>query len=88
MILLKDGEMYCKVINELKVMVFDFKIDVIVGFEVCGFVVGVFLVYVFGVGFVLICKSGKLFGEMIEVGYDFEYGKDIFVMYIDVIEKG
>ncbi|KAF4321960.1 hypothetical protein G195_004858 [Phytophthora kernoviae 00238/432] len=86
--LLKDGEMYRKAINELKVMVSDLKIDVIAGPEARGFVVGAPLAYALGVGFAPIRKSGKLPGETIEVGYDLEYGKDTLAMHTDAIEKG
>lgn len=55
--LLKDGEMYRKAINELKVMVSDLKIDVIAGPEARGFVVGAPLAYALGVGLLRSVKA-------------------------------
>jgi adenine phosphoribosyltransferase len=86
--LLKNGEVYRKAIEELKVLVSDLKIDVIAGPEARGFVVGAPLAYALGVGFAPIRKSGKLPYETIEVGYDLEYGKDRLAMHTDAIEKG
>lgn len=60
----------------------------VVGLEVCGFIVGCFVVYELGVGFVLVCKKGKLFWEIIEVIYGLEYGIDILILYKDVIKLG
>lgn len=60
----------------------------IVGLEVCGFIVGCLVVYVFGIGFVLVCKLGKLLCEVILVDYEKEYGFDILIMYVDVIKLG
>lgn len=52
----------------------DKYVDMIVGFEVCGFIVGCLVVYELGVGFVFVCKKGKLLCEMVKVIYDLEYG--------------
>ena len=46
--LLKNGEVYRKAIEELKVLVSDLKIDVIAGPEARGFVVGAPLAYALG----------------------------------------
>lgn len=64
------------------------RIDMVVGLEVCGFIVGCLVVYELGVGFVLVCKKGKFFCEIIEVIYDLEYGLDILMLYKDVIILG
>lgn len=44
------------------------------GIEFWGFIFGVFLVYKLKVGFILICKIGKLFVLVYLVVYDLEYG--------------
>lgn len=56
--------------------------------EVCGFIVGCLVVYVLGIGFVFVCKEGKLLCEVIKVDYGLEYGKDVLMIYKDVIKLG
>jgi len=60
-------------------------VDVVVGIEVRGFMFVVFLVVEFGVGFVLVCKVGKLSGEMYCISYDFEYG--IVSVEVEVLDR-
>ena len=86
--LLKDGEAYRAVINEMKQLVASYRIDKIAGPEARGFVVGSPLAYALGVGFVPIRKSGKLPGETITVGYELEYGKDQLAIHKDAIQPG
>lgn len=54
----------------------------------CGFIIGCLVVYVFGVGFVLVWKEGKFLCEVIKVDYGLEYGKDVLIIYKDVILLG
>lgn len=61
-------------------------IDVIVVVEVCGFVFVVLMVIELGIGFVLICKFGKLFYNSYCYEYDFEYGFDVLEIYVDGVE--
>lgn len=41
-----------------------------------------------GIGFVLVCKEGKLFWEVICYEYNLEYGINVLIMYKDVIKLG
>ncbi|KPC77788.1 adenine phosphoribosyltransferase [Thermoactinomyces vulgaris] len=86
--LLQDGAAYQAAINELKEQLKDVEIDVIVGPEARGFVVGAPLAYALGVGFVPVRKKGKLPGETIEASYSLEYGKDLLAMHKDAIKPG
>jgi adenine phosphoribosyltransferase len=52
------------------------NIDVIVGLESRGFLLGAALAYKLGVGFVPIRKPGKLPGSLFSVNYEKEYGLD------------
>lgn len=86
--LLKNGEAYRSMIDEMIRRVEGMRIDVIAGPEARGFVVGAPLAYALGVGFVPIRKSGKLPAEAVEATYDLEYGKDRLAMHRDAIVPG
>lgn len=86
--LLKDGAAYQEAINQLKEKLQDKQIDVIVGPEARGFVVGAPLAYAMGVGFVPVRKKGKLPCETIEANYSLEYGKDSLAIHKDAILPG
>lgn len=66
----------------------DQKLDVVVGIELCGFIFGVVMVLELGVGFVLVCKLGKLFGQVLCEEYMFEYCSDCIEVYVDVLLVG
>lgn len=62
----------------------DVKFDYVVGFDVCGFIIVLIVVYELSVGFVLICKVGKLLYKICLELYDFEYGSVMVEIYEDV----
>ena len=64
------------------------QIDVVVGPEARGFVVGAPLAYALGVGFVPIRKPGKLPGKTISEQYELEYGKDGLELHADSLLHG
>lgn len=86
--LLKDGEAYRAAIEELAKHYKGQQIDVVLGPEARGFVVGAPLALALGAGFVPVRKKGKLPGEVIEAKYNLEYGKDILTIHKDAIEPG
>ncbi|MCP3773951.1 adenine phosphoribosyltransferase [Paenibacillus sp. MZ04-78.2] len=86
--LLRDGQAYKAVIEELARRLKDKEIDCIAGPEARGFVIGAPLAIALGVGFVPIRKSGKLPGSTIEADYALEYGKDKLAMHSDAIAPG
>ncbi|TCP65671.1 adenine phosphoribosyltransferase [Baia soyae] len=86
--LLKDGEAYRAAIEALAEHYKGMEIDVVLGPEARGFVVGAPLALALGAGFVPVRKKGKLPGETIEAKYDLEYGKDILTMHKDAIQPG
>ncbi len=63
-------------------------IDVIVGIDARGFILGAALAHRLGVGFVPIRKSGKLPFDCYEVTYDLEYGVDTLAIHQDAFPKG
>ncbi len=63
-------------------------IDVIVGIDARGFILGAALAHRLGVGFVPIRKSGKLPFDCYEVTYDLEYGVDTLAIHQDAFPNG
>ncbi len=63
-------------------------IDVVVGIEARGFIVGMAVAQRLGVGFVPARKPGKLPGEVLAVDYDLEYGSDRVELQVGAIESG
>jgi adenine phosphoribosyltransferase len=63
-------------------------IDVVVGIESRGFILGAAVAARLGAGFVPIRKPGKLPSKAIKEMYDLEYGKDALEIHEDALEKG
>ncbi|MBU2992038.1 adenine phosphoribosyltransferase [Octadecabacter sp. 1_MG-2023] len=63
-------------------------IDVVVGLEARGFILGGAIAHQLGKGFVPIRKKGKLPGKTIEQAYSLEYGEAVMEMHDDAIEAG
>ncbi len=64
------------------------EVDVIVGVESRGFILGAPLAYELGMGLALIRKSGKLPGNVLTVEYDLEYGSDALEIHRDALDPG
>jgi adenine phosphoribosyltransferase len=86
--LLQDGKAFCFAINELAAPFKNQEIDVVIGPEARGFVVGTPVAYALGVGFVPVRKPGKLPAEVLRHEYSLEYGKDALEMHKDAIKPG
>ncbi|MBN1320150.1 MAG: adenine phosphoribosyltransferase [Thermoleophilia bacterium] len=63
-------------------------VDVILGAEARGFILGAALAYALGVGFAAARKPGKLPREVARCEYDLEYGTDALEMHADAIKPG
>jgi len=63
-------------------------IDVVVGPESRGFILGTALAYALHAGFVPLRKPGKLPCEVLSASYDLEYGTDSLEMHKDAIKPG
>ena len=79
----------------LKICVEDFvkrykdkNIDVIVGIDSRGFIIGGALAFLLGKGFVPVRKKGKLPAEVERQEYSLEYGTDVVEIHKDAIQKG
>ncbi|MFT5742518.1 MAG: adenine phosphoribosyltransferase [Paracoccaceae bacterium] len=63
-------------------------IDVVIGLEARGFILGGAIAHQLGKGFVPIRKKGKLPGKTIEQAYALEYGEAVMEMHDDALEAG
>jgi adenine phosphoribosyltransferase len=63
-------------------------VDVVVGMEARGFIVGAPVALALGVGFVPVRKPGKLPRATVSVTYDLEYGTETLAMHADAIPAG
>lgn len=86
--ILQDGEAFKYTIDKLTDYVKDKKIDVIVGPEARGFLLGAPIAYNLGIGFVPIRKPGKLPADTIKYEYKLEYGSDALEIHKDAIKPG
>ena len=63
-------------------------IELVVGIESRGFILGAAVADRLGAGFVLVRKLGKLPAETVQATYALEYGTDSLEMHRDAIEPG
>ncbi|MBU1036875.1 adenine phosphoribosyltransferase [Patescibacteria group bacterium] len=66
----------------------DKNIEVVVGIDSRGFILGGCLAYALGVGFVPVRKKGKLPAATESQEYELEYGTDVIEIHKDAIQKG
>ena len=86
--LMNDGEAYKYATDQIVSYAKEKQIDIIVGPEARGFIIGCPVAYALGVGFAPVRKEGKLPRETIKVGYGLEYGKDVLTLHKDAIQPG
>ncbi|MEW6095721.1 MAG: adenine phosphoribosyltransferase [bacterium] len=84
----KDKDAFAQSIDEIVDRYKDRKIDVVVGVEARGFIVGAPVAYQLGVGFVPVRKPGKLPYKTTSVSYELEYGTDTIETHEDSISPG
>jgi adenine phosphoribosyltransferase len=86
--LLKDAKSFNQLIDLFYERYKSRLLDLVVGIESRGFIIGSALAHRLGVGFVPIRKAGKLPAAVFTEEYDLEYGKDKIEMHKDAIKKG
>lgn len=86
--LLKDKDAYKQLIEEMAKMLEGKKIDLVIGPEARGFVIGSALAYVLGAGFIVARKPGKLPYKTRRYEYGLEYGSDVLEIHEDAILPG
>lgn len=86
--LLKNPEAYNELITAMADSLRELEVDVVVGPEARGFVIGAPVAYALGAGFVLARKPGKLPAEVRSIAYGLEYGSDVLEIHEDAILPG
>jgi len=86
--LFQDGQAFNYAVKELAKAFAEKEIDLVVGPEARGFLIGAPLAYEMGVGFVPVRKKGKLPSEVIQYTYTLEYGEDTLEIHADAIKPG
>jgi adenine phosphoribosyltransferase len=86
--LLKDPAAYKEAINRIAERYEGKDIDLILGIEARGFLIGAPLALKLDKGFVPVRKEGKLPGDVVKTEYDLEYGSNIIEIHKDAIEQG
>lgn len=86
--LMANGEAFHSAVDEIVAYAKKKQIDVVVGPEARGFIIGCPVSYSLGVGFAPVRKEGKLPREVIKVDYGLEYGKNVLTIHKDAIKPG
>ncbi|WP_246940728.1 adenine phosphoribosyltransferase [Bacillus pinisoli] len=86
--LMDNGEAYKSATDEIVTFAKQQNVDLVVGPEARGFIIGCPVAYALGVGFAPVRKEGKLPREVIKVQYGLEYGSDVLTMHKDAIKPG
>ena len=83
--LVKDPAGHAALIDAIKDSLKGKQVDVVIGPEARGFVIGATLAYALGTGFVMARKPGKLPCKTLRYEYGLEYGSDVLEIDIDAI---
>ncbi|MGG3564591.1 adenine phosphoribosyltransferase [Neobacillus rhizosphaerae] len=86
--LMNNGDAYRYATDKIVEYAKERQIDLIVGPEARGFIIGCPVAYSLGLGFAPVRKEGKLPRETIKVSYGLEYGKDVLTIHQDAIKPG
>ena len=85
--LLADGEAFAAVIHDVAGR-YAGQVDVVVGIEARGFIIGAAVAHHLGIGFVPVRKSGKLPGPSLREEYTLEYGSAVLEMHESALQPG
>ena len=86
--LMENGEAYRQATNAIIKFARDKGVEMIVGPEARGFIVGCPVAYEMGIGFAPARKKGKLPRETVKATYGLEYGKSELYLQKDAIKPG
>jgi len=86
--LLRDPGGFRLAIDSVATPFQDKAINLVVGVESRGFILGSAVADRLGTGFVPVRKVGKLPSDRIRASYDLEYGTDSLEMHRDAVERG
>ncbi len=86
--LLQDRAGLHAAIDSLATPFKDHGIDIVVGIESRGFILGAAVADRIGAGFSPVRKPGKLPSKTMKISYDLEYGTDSLEVHHDAVSKG
>lgn len=86
--LMNDGNAFKAAVDEIVTYAKEKQVDIVVGPEARGFIIGCPVSYSLGIGFAPVRKEGKLPREVIKIDYGLEYGKDVLTLHKDAIKPG
>lgn len=86
--MLQNGEALRYAVDQMASFGKDREVDLVLGAEARGFILGAALSYAMGVGFAAARKPGKLPWTVNRCEYDLEYGTDALEMHADAIVPG
>ncbi len=86
--LMDNGKAFKYATDQIVEYARDKKVDLVVGPEARGFIIGCPVAYALEAGFVPVRKEGKLPRETVKVQYGLEYGQDVLTMHKDAIKPG
>ena len=86
--LLGDAEGFKATIDRFVDHFRDAKVDVVVGIEARGYMIGAPVAYALGAGFVPVRKPGKLPGQTFTEEYALEYGTNALQIHADAVGHG
>lgn len=86
--LLKDPVSFQRMVDLLGHRYVGRGIELVVGIEARGFIVGAALAYKLGAGVILVRKPGKLPHKTLRASYELEYGTDALEIHQDSITHG
>ncbi|RWZ59973.1 adenine phosphoribosyltransferase [Halobacillus fulvus] len=86
--LMDNGPAFKSAVDEIVEYAKKQDIDIVVGPEARGFIVGCPVSYALEIGFAPVRKEGKLPRETIKVDYGLEYGSDVLTIHKDAIKPG
>lgn len=86
--LMDNGKAFKRAVDEVVAYAEGKEVDIIVGPEARGFIVGCPVAYALETGFVPVRKEGKLPREVIKVNYGLEYGENVLTIHKDAVKPG
>jgi len=86
--LLRDAKGFEATIDRLSAPYEDQSIELVVGIESRGFILGSGVAQRLGAGFIPIRKPGKLPARRIKETYELEYGTDALEIHADAVQRG
>src|SRR5699024_11066166 len=86
--LMANGPAFSQAVQDIVAYAKEKDIDVVVGPEARGFIIGCPVAYELEVGFASVRKENKLTSEIIKVHYVLEYDENFLTMHKDAIQPG